>query len=45
MDVNDDAYCLDKRVAQKSIASKLAPTGEQRAQKRAPLAPFFIAPP
>ncbi|CAI8706011.1 hypothetical protein EMIT0P218_100155 [Pseudomonas sp. IT-P218] len=26
MDVNDDACCLDKRIALKSIASKLAPT-------------------
>ncbi|PYY70502.1 hypothetical protein CRX42_10960 [Pseudomonas jessenii] len=27
MEVNDNAYCLMKRVAFKSIASKLAPTG------------------
>jgi hypothetical protein len=26
MDVNDNAYSLDKRVALKSFASKLAPT-------------------
>ncbi|NWL18760.1 hypothetical protein DM828_05420 [Pseudomonas umsongensis] len=27
MDVNDNAHCLDERVARKSIASMLAPTG------------------
>ena len=27
MDVNDNAYCLNKRVALAFIASKLAPTG------------------
>ena len=27
MDVNDNAYILDRRVARTSIASKLAPTG------------------
>ncbi|OXR33402.1 hypothetical protein PSUM_15380 [Pseudomonas umsongensis] len=28
MDVNDNAPCLDERIAWKSIASRLAPTGE-----------------
>jgi hypothetical protein len=30
MDVNDNAFCLNKRVALESIASELAPTGDQR---------------
>ena len=29
MDVNDNAFCLNKRVALAIIASKLAPTGIQ----------------
>jgi len=33
MDVNDNASLLDKRVALKSIASKLAPTGSEFVQR------------
>jgi hypothetical protein len=29
MDVNDNAFCLNKRVALEFIASKLAPTGDR----------------
>ncbi len=29
MDVNENAFCLNKRVALESIASELAPTGDR----------------
>ncbi|VVP47619.1 hypothetical protein PS903_05107 [Pseudomonas fluorescens] len=35
MDVNDNAFILNKRVAFETIASKLAPTEEGRGQARA----------
>jgi hypothetical protein len=34
MDVNDNAYFLNKRVALESIASKLAPTRGQARSRR-----------
>ena len=41
MIVNDNAYCLDKRGALKSIASKLAPTGNALPTKKPPLRAAF----
>jgi hypothetical protein len=44
MDVNDDAYFLEKRVACTFIASKLAPTGGGEKKWRSAGIAIFYAP-
>jgi hypothetical protein len=45
MDVNNDAFILNKRVALKSIASKLAPTGDRLVLWDDRGSPWYGAPP
>ncbi|VVP61061.1 hypothetical protein PS874_06155 [Pseudomonas fluorescens] len=44
MDVNDDAYFLEKRVVCTFIASKLAPTGAVKKKWRSAGIAIFYAP-